>query len=1173
MRPLFTFTLFFLFSFQVSSQLPPESDPLRGMYIDKFMKPYQGNSSVIDPNFSILSVDTNCDGIFEKEDAYLEYACENHITYLALYDLSRILNNSIFAWNENTKQFEDLEKHLCRFIEKAKTQYGITQIGAVGGGVSLFDSIYTFMDRFPVTEPYRLRNETVSSEHFNSKLRIVENDNLVNEEEQLSELYKLGLRINDFNSCECQADIDVLNIEYEFWGDCINDLPNFIDIMNTIYSIKQLYNTDHPDNPLITEAYIAFLNSCTNPGMLVTAQVIDGCDNCSPFPGLSNPHPRMIDRVLYTMTIQSPSWFYFSDINMFENIHTEDTSDIHPMFYSESQNTGGVYDFLGPWLAGAPQNTIFFAEEYFYYHWLNSSASALGQPQMNDIQPGGVHWFTGSHMVGHLSDPQMVITPEPFCSINDSAKIILNYYGPDEPGTDYTFSITRDSDNAIVYPIGGGSFNGVSQWTVNDPGYRSINFADTSIFPELYLPEGSYTTHLELKYNHSTGCTYSCDYTFIVDDRARLQISGDSAFCNGGYTFLTTNIGASSYVWHRNGKPFNHNSNILKVTEDGDYYCVLTGGNCPSTTDTIHITVHPLPNAEVNAKCNSNGTITLKTNTLPASQTSNETSGPGGVTYEWNTGETTDQITVNTPSTRTEYRVLITDPYSGCTLFRKLNIPNPLLNYTTTITINQLPSTTCSNDGIITASLNPAPTIYDPVRYLWSTGATFASISGLAPGTYSVAISNYKNACSSFGTIVLGNLPLNGPTLNEIITDSPCNNTNGGSIILAPSGGNPPFTYLWKNIPNENTYSPYSEDQFNLFPGIYDLTVSDVNGCEFAHSFTIESDNSTIEVEADNVIPVTGCSGLMNGSASLIITGGNSPYVEEWYNSAGSVFPDGSILSSGSYRVIVTDADGCTESLFVNIPTVNLPLSIHLHDSSKTTVSCNNVNDGSLYGCIEGGVEPFTINAAWNVDSNIFYMEDLFPGNYPIMITDANSCTIADTITVEQQTLNILATPEHTICIGCSNGQIHITYSGGLTPHSLSWLPLNGTLNNDTINSLPADTYIVCVIDSNSCQHCDTVIVLDNPMMIEEIKNETNITIYPNPSPGHFELKVQTLIDENLDVYIADVYGRMIFEEKIISNIPSQFNLSIAAGIYYVMVKNSKGVLSGSESMLISNTY
>lgn len=72
-----------------------ESDPRRGMYVNKFVT-YQTltiytGSNKLDTANSILGVDANHDGVFEKEDRLLEYCRDNHITSLVLYDLRDVL--------------------------------------------------------------------------------------------------------------------------------------------------------------------------------------------------------------------------------------------------------------------------------------------------------------------------------------------------------------------------------------------------------------------------------------------------------------------------------------------------------------------------------------------------------------------------------------------------------------------------------------------------------------------------------------------------------------------------------------------------------------------------------------------------------------------------------------------------------------------------------------------------------------------------------------------------------------------------------------------------------------------------------------------------------------------------------------------------------------------------
>ena len=103
----------------------------RGMYVDKFFRTAKNTAgiTVVNPVFSVL-------GVQAKEDSLLEYAKENHITYLVLYDLYYVFGNPTF------------EGYLCAFIQKAKTQYCIEEIGAASSCSSLFDNIFNFFVGF-----------------------------------------------------------------------------------------------------------------------------------------------------------------------------------------------------------------------------------------------------------------------------------------------------------------------------------------------------------------------------------------------------------------------------------------------------------------------------------------------------------------------------------------------------------------------------------------------------------------------------------------------------------------------------------------------------------------------------------------------------------------------------------------------------------------------------------------------------------------------------------------------------------------------------------------------------------------------------------------------------------------------------------------------------------------
>lgn len=1139
------------FSLNANSQFSPESDPHRGFYLDHFLRFFPGTNTV-DTSRSILGVDKDFDGIFEKEDAVLRYACENHITYLAMYDMHRTIGTTKTIWNENTNQFENPEKHLCRFIEKARSQYGVTQIGTVGGSTNFFDSLGSYLDRYPVTAPVLLSDEVKSSPHFNRILSSIETNSYpTREAQQAGEFLKQCIRVMNFNiNNACQSDIDVLNVEYEFWGDCTGTFSDFTDIAESMKALKDNYNSSHPDNPMMTEAYLAFLYFC--PGLAQVVQTIDGCNSCSPCPTCSNPHEPLIDRVLYSVLQNNPYTFSFSDQNYFEQGVSQDSTDFHPMLYSESMNFGGGFDYLGAWFPLAPTNTIFFSEEYYFYHWLNLSGSALGTPRQNNVQAGGVHWFSQSYMVGHLDDPKIVQTPGPFCSSGDSTLISLDYYGPDEPGTDYSFAITRDSDGAIVYPTNGIPKTGTSISTISNPAYRSINFRDTLIFPKCYLPDGEYTGTLSLNYNHSTGCNYTSSTKILISPQPKIQLVGDSVFCEGNRTFLTAPVGGV-YAWYKNGTIIpGATSSTLSVGEDGDYYCIVSGTTCNGTSNTIHITVHPNPAASLNIICNGNGTYTLKTDLESANPSSTDLTGNSGVTYLWSTGETTDQITLPRPSSTDRIYVTITDQYSGCTRLRHTALlPNPTTSIVPSITVNSVPSSSCSSDGSLTAV---AGNVVGTVEYYWSNGARSQTINNLPPGDYTVVMTLYSNPCSALSTISLGTPPSNGPVVTPTIIDASCNNKNDGSISLAISGGNPPFTFKWKNIPNENGYNPYLQNQNNLFSGNYILDITDDNGCQFNYNFDV--DYQFIAPAATSATtPVTICGTNTNGSATITVTSGGGPFQYLWNDSSHQTSATAINLPAGTVSVEITNSNGCISTYNVSVPTQQISITPALLDSSTLSTTCINVSDANIYLNVSGGIAPYNVNSPWSIDSNFIYLENLGDTTLSLVITDASGCDIQQNFTITEPAFTLATSTIPSTCIACPNGKILITPNGGVPPYTYQWTPSTGTMNGDTIIGLISGIYTVCITDVNSCSVCVTDTILEDPTTISEQHKQNAILIYPNPNSGDFFIQSDFHSDTEYSLLIQDIHGRTTFTNPKLKGKLNRIDPSLKNGIYVVVIK------------------
>ena len=330
----------------------------------------------------------------------------------------------------------------------------------------------------------------------------------------------------------------------------------------------------------------------------------------------------------------------------------------------------------------------------------------------------------------------------------------------------------------------------------------------------------------------------------------------------------------------------------------------------------------------------------------------------------------------------------------------------------------------------------------------------------------------------SVGCFVIDSVTLTEPTeLTSVYSSTPvlCNGDSTGSATVTISGGIPTYILGWGGnaIPNAGLFNTG-----NIVPeGVYPYTVTDLNGCNFYDTITIiePSDISTSYITSNYNGYNISCNSNSDGSIDLTTIGGTSPYSFSWNN--GMSTENISSLNAGTYSVSITDSLGCThsESLVLNEPS-DLTLSL-----SSDNNSCYNSCDGMINTQIAGGVAPY--DYLWNDGTSLDSITNVCSGNYNVIVTDANGCTISDSNIVTQPTEIIINTDsiiEVSVYDG-NDGEIYITASGGMNNYSYSWSGPNGyTSNSEDINGISSGIYWITVSDSTSCWVSDSVFV-DQP--------------------------------------------------------------------------------------------
>jgi hypothetical protein len=354
--------------------------------------------------------------------------------------------------------------------------------------------------------------------------------------------------------------------------------------------------------------------------------------------------------------------------------------------------------------------------------------------------------------------------------------------------------------------------------------------------------------------------------------------------------------------------------------------------------------------------------------------------GTGPYTYSWNTNPAQSGATATGLSAGT-YTVTATGQ-NGCSgaLTTTLSVDSGSIAIATT---NISPDNCNSAQG--SASVL-ASGVKAPYSYSWSTNPaqSGATASNLNSGSYTVTVTD-QYGCSAAKTIQVPDSNNLQVTISNVGKDS-CG-AGKGSALATVSGGSAPLSYQWAGNPGIS-----GPQATGLDAGFYTVKVTDANGCSGVDSFTVDSTpNPTVTITN---IDSPSCANSADGSAEAIAGGGTAPYSYTWNTSP---VVTGSLLQGageGSFVVTAEDQFGCAAKDTLNLQAPNPPQITSTIGQPDT----GGQGTGSATVVVSGGAPPYSFS--WQSGSTDSVRTGLSAGDYGVTVTDANGCTVKDTVEV-----------------------------------------------------------------------------------------------------------------------------------------------------------------------------
>lgn len=305
---------------------------------------------------------------------------------------------------------------------------------------------------------------------------------------------------------------------------------------------------------------------------------------------------------------------------------------------------------------------------------------------------------------------------------------------------------------------------------------------------------------------------------------------------------------------------------------------------------------------------------------------------------------------------------------------------------------------------------NPTPIGTEVIEWTDATGTVLSTTNDLTvtPTQPTWYWCSYRSACSVVEVtdsilVTLGNVNITAEA-----TDASCFQFTDGYVVVDPVGSSYPVSLTVADANGAQVVQSNNVFGIDTLGGLgaangYSLTVTDVVGCQTSLNFDIGEPTLLVPNARHTDIL---CNGDDNGTAAASPAGSVPPYSLQWSDPLQQTTDSISFLPPGAYTLTVTDNQGCVADTTFSV-LEPLPLILDMSSGADTCLYTN----GAVRAEMQGGVVPYeytwsslggdsanfdmdSTNYSWSLLSNLPY------GDYSVLVTDSNGCTIEDLIEV-----------------------------------------------------------------------------------------------------------------------------------------------------------------------------